>query len=85
MPSAPHATAAFDKLSLRKTSYTKKSIVIDAIKLDGLSNTVSKNKNGEWEHNKWLAINKKKKQVSSTSEATIKSKPILVSIKSIYV
>ncbi len=51
-------TASFDTLIIEAIKYTKNSIAINAIDLQGLANTISKNTNGEWEHDKWMINNK---------------------------
>ncbi len=47
-------TLEFNSLKIKDISYTGDSIAIDTVKLTELSNTVSKNKNGTWEHDKWI-------------------------------
>ena len=47
-------TAAFDKLSIDDVLYTKNKVAVKSIVLNGLTNTVSINKDGSWEHDKWL-------------------------------
>ena len=76
------ATVAFTELALNKTNYNNNSIVIDSINLEGLSNTVSKNKNGEWEHDKWLTGVQKKEDNGTKNKQNNSKKPILVSIRS---
>lgn len=46
-------TLAFNKLHIKDLSYQENAVSIDDIRLTGLSNTVSKNKSGSWEHDKW--------------------------------
>jgi hypothetical protein len=57
-------SASFDKLRINSIDYSIDSIAIDQINIDGLGATISKNKSGGWEHDKWLP---NKKQVASTS------------------
>jgi hypothetical protein len=52
-------TASFDTLIIEAIKYTKNNISINAIDLQGLANTISKNTNGEWEHDKWWITNNK--------------------------
>ena len=52
-------TAAFDKLSIDDVLYTKNKVAVKSIVLDGLTNTVSINKDGSWEHDKWMQNSKK--------------------------
>ena len=47
-------TASFDSLTVKAIKYTNNNIAINAIELHGLANTVSKNTNGKWEHDKWI-------------------------------
>ena len=47
-------TASFDELLINSLNYSKNNIAMDKINIDGLSTTVSKNKAGGWEHDKWL-------------------------------
>lgn len=51
-------TLAFDNLVISRLQHKPDNTNIDTIKLDGLASTVSKNKNAQWEHNKWLPQNK---------------------------
>lgn len=71
-------TVSFDDLIIDDVRYTSHGIIINTVNLAGLANTVSKNKNGEWEHDKWLPNNKteqkgkpeeEKKVAASKSEA----------------
>jgi len=50
-------TAAFDKLSVDNIKYSKNRLSINTLKLSGIRNNVSKNKDGTWEHDKWLTEN----------------------------
>ncbi|MFV9615155.1 MAG: DUF748 domain-containing protein, partial [Gammaproteobacteria bacterium] len=50
-------TASFEALAINELKYTPNKIDINTIKLSGLANTVSKNKNGDWEHDKWRLDN----------------------------
>jgi len=76
------ATLAFSSLALSKTAYAKDSIKIDSIELNGLSNYVSKNRDGSWEHDKWIPKSNTKEKSISADKQTSQNKPILVSIKS---
>ena len=53
--SAQHddATLAFKALIIDDVKYFNESAVINNISLSGLASTVSKNKSGDWEHDKW--------------------------------
>ena len=76
------ATLAFSSLALSKAEYTKDSIIITSIDLDGLSSYVSKNKDGSWEHDKWIPKSETNEKTKPTEEQTSQSKPMLVSIRS---
>jgi len=47
-------TASFEKLLINSLDYSNNNISLDKINVDGLSTTVSKNKEGGWEHAQWL-------------------------------
>ena len=75
------STLAFFSLVLQNIAYTKNSISIKSIALDGLSSTVSKNKNGKWEHDKWLS-----KKVENTDAKPADTKePLRIDIKTINI
>ncbi len=69
-------TASFETLAINDIKYTKNKIDVNNIKLSGLANTVSKNKNGDWEHDKWQTENKtdNKKDDNKTTNTEIKKK-----------
>ncbi len=70
-------TTSFDSLSINDLKYTPNKVAIDTVDLVGLANTISKNKNGKWEHNKWLTNKKADKSIQNKAEEkTTKSKPI---------
>ncbi|NOR42247.1 MAG: DUF748 domain-containing protein [Gammaproteobacteria bacterium] len=79
------ATLAFSSLALSKTEYAKDSIKINSIDLDGLSSYVSKNKDGAWEHDKWIPKSNAKEKSKPTDKQTSQNKSILVSIKSVNI
>ncbi|NOQ89967.1 MAG: DUF748 domain-containing protein, partial [Gammaproteobacteria bacterium] len=60
-------TLAFDTLDIKDINYKTNAVAVDSIKLSGLSNTVSKNKSGSWEHDKWQAKSNKKITADKTS------------------
>lgn len=77
-------TLEFDSLNINNISYTDSSVSIDKIKLTELSNTVSKNKNGNWEHDKWIP--KKTKKTTNEKKPAIKSeKPIKISLNKLSI
>jgi len=47
-------TVSFDELTIDGVRYDANGVAINSINLNGLANRISKNKNGEWEHDKWL-------------------------------
>ncbi len=72
-------TLEFNNLKIKDIIYSDNSIAIDYIKLTELSNTVSKNKNGKWEHDKWIP--KKIKDSSAENKVTKKyDEPIKISL-----
>jgi len=74
-------TIAFDSLSINDLKYTPTKIVIDTIDLTDLTGVFSKNKNGEWEHNKWLPPKKTNKStLTEIKEKNIKNKPTIISL-----
>lgn len=77
-------TAAFDKLVISQVNYSPKKININSFSLSGLSNTVSKNTNGKWEHEKWQPT-KPTSPLDKTKPASKSKndKPILISLNSL--
>ncbi len=67
-------TASFDKLAINDILYKKNNIAIDSVNLEGLANTVSKNKDGKWEHDKWIIENKVSEQDSADKNKDITDK-----------
>jgi hypothetical protein len=57
-------TASFSELLINDIRYTKNKIIIDTINLSDISSNVSINKDGQWEHSKWITDNN-----SDTTEA----------------
>lgn len=68
------STAAFDKLLVNKLAYTGDAVSINQIKLVNVSNIVSKNKDGSWEHDKWLTANENNKEKTGKKAAEQKNK-----------
>jgi len=79
------STVSFNQLSVSDIKYSKNNIAVNNIGLEGLSSTVSKNKNGEWEHNKWQSDNKTGKPESSSKQSPEKQDPVLLSLKKLNV
>jgi len=77
-------TISFDKLVINRILHTPDSINIDTIKLDGLANHFSKNKNGEWEHSKWLA-NNINTDATDNKDETITEQPFIISLNSLAI
>lgn len=50
-------TTRFSKLTVNGTNYLSDSLLFDTVILDGLSGTISKNKDGRFEYDKWLSEN----------------------------
>ena len=61
-------TLAFDTLDIKDINYKINAVAVDSIKLSGLSNTVSKNKSGDWEHDKWQPKSNTETPVETTNE-----------------
>ena len=61
-------TVSFDELAIDDVRYTASGIAVNTIKLTGLANNVSINKDGKWEHDKWLP-NKGNSETEKTEEA----------------
>ncbi len=59
-------TLSFNNLAIDNIKYTDQEIAINTITLKGLANTISKNKDGHWEYDKWLT-NNKLEQTNETS------------------
>lgn len=77
-------TLAFSKLDIDKVSYKKDAIAIDSIKLTGLTNTVSKNKSGEWEHDKWKPKTDEK-PTASQNNTKPSGEPLKISLKKVLI
>ncbi len=67
-------TASFDNLAIDDIKYTKNNIAINSVNLKGLASTVSKNKKGVWEHNKWIIENKVSEQASPDKKKDVTDK-----------
>lgn len=80
-------TAQFSKLAINSLNYADNQLVINTINLDGLTSTVSKNKDGKWEHDKWLVKNDKKEKSASDTDSSKSSdtKPLQISLNDLRI
>ena len=78
-------TAAFDKLSIDDVLYTKNKVAAKSIVLDGLTNTVSINKDGSWEHDKWLqkATKGEDTEESKSEQEAESSEPFSIALQKV--
>lgn len=60
-------TLSFSDLHIDKVNYTGNDLTINSLELVDLANNVSKNKNGDWEHDKWLISNDDQTKPKSSS------------------
>lgn len=61
---------SFDELKINDIKYSTNNIAINTIDLDGLASAVSKNRDGEWEHDKWLPKDNKEKNTPAANTKT---------------
>lgn len=80
-------TVSFESLAINNIGYSTDKIVVDTIKLDGLSETVSKNADGSWEHDKWLSpVNKTSKKIDNANKTdTTSTRDTTVSLKELLI
>jgi Domain of Unknown Function (DUF748) len=80
-------TASFTKLSIDDILYTGNKVAVKTIVLDGLANTVSINKDGSWEHDKWSPASKTKKDSGKVEakEQDTSDEPFIISLQEIKV
>ena len=82
-------TARFDRLAINDVRYTPNKVAINTIKLSGIENNVSRNKDGSWEHDKWLNRSDKKPAGSDEDDGKDKqgteSKPFLISLNQLSI
>ncbi len=64
-------SVSFEELAIDDIKYTKNNIAINSINLNGLASTISKNKNGEFEHEKWIIENNVNKQADTKKAETV--------------
>lgn len=79
-------TVSFENLAINNISYATNKIAIDTIKLDGLSETASKNSDDSWEHDKWL-IKKDSTEKSNDDKTPVKpeEQPFVISLNQLLV
>ncbi len=65
-------TLSFDNLAIDNIKYADDKVIINTLSLKGLASTISKNKNGNWEFDKWLA--KKNTEKTEAGGSTVKQK-----------
>ncbi|HHJ35392.1 MAG TPA: DUF748 domain-containing protein, partial [Gammaproteobacteria bacterium] len=73
-------TVSFDKLAINNIKYTNNKLFIDTAELDGLSGKLSKNKDGHWEHDKWLARVETTAPEKPAEKNDKKAEPFLLSL-----
>jgi len=83
-------TASFEELAINDIKYTQEKVDINTIKLTGLANTVSKNKNGSWEFDKWKPANKADDKTTEAEPSVSKSqttgqKPFIISLNKLNI
>jgi hypothetical protein len=87
-------TASFEKLAIKDIKYTQNKIDINTINLTGLANTISKNKNGGWEFDKWRLDNKSdnktdkkasKTEASESKPETVSNEPFIISLNKVNI
>ncbi len=78
-------TVSFETLAINNVNYSKNKIAIDTIKLDGLSDTISKNPDGTWEHNKWFANTNTTETDTTSKQGADKKQDFIISLKKLLV
>lgn len=76
-------TLSFDNLAIDNIKYDSNKLTINTITLKGLSSAISKNKDGHWEYDKWLANNNTK--TAEDNNDTKKQKPAVVSLNELNI
>lgn len=79
-------TISINTIDIENFKYTDNNIDINTINLDGLSNTVSKNKDGSWEHDKWLSKTDQNTDQNTDKKTSDKTKePLVLSLNKITI
>jgi len=83
-------TLSFDDLKINDIGYSVDNITVNTIKLSGLAAAVSKNKDGQWEFDKWRPVNVKeskdtKASTNTNDKSPANNKPLLLSFNDITV
>ena len=82
-------TLSFDNLAIDNIKYADNKIIINSLSLKGLASTVSKNKDGNWEFDKWLVKkDTEKTEASSTVKQTSPEKhkkPLAISLNDLSI
>jgi hypothetical protein len=82
------STASFEALVIDNIKYTENNIAINSIDLKGLAGTVSKNKKGVWEHDKWIIENKADDKDNPEKEKAVtdkNKKPFVIALNKLNV
>ena len=80
-------TASFEKLAIKNVKYTGNKLEINTINLEGLANNISKNKDGNWEFDKWQTKNKpaNKTTKEAAKSQTRNSEPLIISLNTLNI
>ncbi len=80
------SSLSFDSLVVKNIHYTPGSIKIDSTHLDGLASYLSKNKEGKWEHSKWLTQQPAdKNSADESSDTTNTEQAFTIALHSILI
>jgi outer membrane protein OmpA-like peptidoglycan-associated protein len=82
------STVTFDRLAIDDTKYSKNNIAVNTIKLTGLANKVSKNREGQWEHDKWIPETADDKKAPADNEGKVadeKKAPLIISLNELHI
>ena len=75
------ATLAFNDLTIDDIKYVGDGVSVNTIALTGLANTVSKNKSGSWEHDKWQVKSKPSSKAAEKENKKGTKKSFKISLK----
>ena len=82
-------TARFDRLAINDVRYTPNKVAINTVELSGVENSLSRNKDGSWEHDKWLIRSDEEPAATAKENSEEKqgdeSKPFLISLNKLSV